>query len=242
MNRKDFTKGFTLVELSIVLVIIGLLIGGILVSQSMINTTKIQKITRQLSQYDIAVVNFKTKFAQLPGDSTLFTPPGNNDKLVNQYNSGGWKYEYSWAWAHLSQGVDIKNSAGTSYTSWNPLSDPVTETNAPRLDIRQNLTDPPALIIFDRDLGVANYFWYWEAPSGVFLNPPARDPLLAVDVAALDAKLDDGLPAGGKVLGVTLGSGTPSQCNVSGQYNTSNTGYICSLYVQFGATNGDASF
>ena len=61
-------KGFTLVELSIVLVIIGLLIGGILVGQSLINSAKINAQVRQLQQFDIATNTFKTKFKQIPGD------------------------------------------------------------------------------------------------------------------------------------------------------------------------------
>lgn len=71
-KTKTNKKGFTLVELSIVLVIIGLLIGGILVAQSMIGTAKIQALTRQIGQFDAAVANFQTKFNQMPGDNTLF--------------------------------------------------------------------------------------------------------------------------------------------------------------------------
>src|SRR5688572_26961908 len=63
-------KGFTLVELSIVLVIVGLLTAGILVAQSMISTARIQSFVRQIQEFDIAVTNFKTKFNGLPGDST----------------------------------------------------------------------------------------------------------------------------------------------------------------------------
>ena len=75
MQKKK--KGFTLVELSIVLVIIGLLIGGILAAQSMISTTKIQNFIRQVQQVDIAVSNFQTKFNGLPGDAIAFGGNGN---------------------------------------------------------------------------------------------------------------------------------------------------------------------
>jgi len=67
-QRKD---GFTLVELSIVLVIIGLLIGGILVGQSMTGTTRIQAQIKQFQQLDIAISTFKTKFNQIPGDCNI---------------------------------------------------------------------------------------------------------------------------------------------------------------------------
>lgn len=64
------SKGFTLVELSIVLVIVGLLIGGILISQSLISTAKIQAQVKQIQQFDIAVQNFMTVYGGLPGDSS----------------------------------------------------------------------------------------------------------------------------------------------------------------------------
>lgn len=61
-------KGFTLVELSIVLVIIGLLIGGVLVGQSLIDSAKLNKLQKQISQYDIAVGLFISQFRAYPGD------------------------------------------------------------------------------------------------------------------------------------------------------------------------------
>ena len=76
-------KGFTLVELSIVLVIIGLLIGGILVGQSLIESAKINRFLSELQQYEIATIQFHRKFKKYPGDSTYFIPPGDGDGRLN---------------------------------------------------------------------------------------------------------------------------------------------------------------
>jgi prepilin-type N-terminal cleavage/methylation domain-containing protein len=74
-------NGFTLVELSIVLVIIGLLIGGILVAQSMISAANITATVKQIGQFDAGVENFETKYGYLPGDAPAFG--GNGDGLID---------------------------------------------------------------------------------------------------------------------------------------------------------------
>ncbi len=62
-------KGFTLVELAIVLVIIGLLVGGVLQGQELIKQAQVRNVMATLSQYDAAVNTFKAKYAnQIPGD------------------------------------------------------------------------------------------------------------------------------------------------------------------------------
>lgn len=60
--------GFTLVELSIVLVIVGLLVGGILSGQSLIRAAELRKTLNQTEQYTTATHSFRDKYLGLPGD------------------------------------------------------------------------------------------------------------------------------------------------------------------------------
>lgn len=111
-------KGFTLVELSIVLVIIGLLIGGILVAQSMIETARVQRLITNLAQYEVAAQNFKTTYKAFPGDSKSIVPPGNADNIIgttgnvcaaapNALYSAIESYQ---VWGHLSFSGMIKDT------------------------------------------------------------------------------------------------------------------------------------
>lgn len=70
MNIKTNNRinGFTLIEISIVLVVIGLIVGGVLVGQDLINAAKIRAAVSQIEQYKTAVNTFKLKYGNLPGD------------------------------------------------------------------------------------------------------------------------------------------------------------------------------
>ncbi len=63
-------SGFTLIELSIVLVIIGLIAGGVLVGQDMIKAAQVRNTTSQLASYNTAANTFRDKYGALPGDLT----------------------------------------------------------------------------------------------------------------------------------------------------------------------------
>lgn len=69
-NRK---KGFTLVEISIVLTIVGLLIGGVLASQNLIRSGEIRSTISELQSYQVAVNAFTEKYLALPGDMVRAT-------------------------------------------------------------------------------------------------------------------------------------------------------------------------
>lgn len=61
-------QGFTLLELSIVLVVIGLIIGGITVGSSMIRNAELKSVISDVDKYKTAIETFKFKYQSLPGD------------------------------------------------------------------------------------------------------------------------------------------------------------------------------
>lgn len=65
MNKQS---GFTLVEIAIVLVIIGLLLGGVLKGQELINQAKIKNIANDLNGMTAAVYAYQDRYKRFPGD------------------------------------------------------------------------------------------------------------------------------------------------------------------------------
>ncbi len=71
--RVRATHAFSLVELSIVLVILGLLVGGILAGQSLIRASELRTVSADVSRYNQAMLAFKDKYFALAGDITNAT-------------------------------------------------------------------------------------------------------------------------------------------------------------------------
>jgi prepilin-type N-terminal cleavage/methylation domain-containing protein len=61
-------SGFTLVELAIVLVIIGLIVGGVLVGQDLIKAAEVRATVSQIEKYNTSVNTFRDKYKYIPGD------------------------------------------------------------------------------------------------------------------------------------------------------------------------------
>ncbi len=75
---KSRQSGFTLVEIAIVLVIIGLLLGGVLKGQELINSAKIKNLVNDMNGLSTAVYAYQDRYRALPGDDanaeTRWTP------------------------------------------------------------------------------------------------------------------------------------------------------------------------
>jgi len=99
--------GFTLVEIAIVLVIIGLLLGGALKGQELIENARINRVKSDLDQISAAVYSYQDRYGALPGDDANAdvnvgsTLTGNGNGLI----AGGWNAtsgtESTAVWDHL---------------------------------------------------------------------------------------------------------------------------------------------
>ena len=116
-------SGFTLIELSIVLVIIGLVIGGVLAGQSLSRDAQLRNIINSLQGYATAYENFRTKYNAVPGDMANASgiingaSDGNGDGVIYNSSTGitAAQGEDIKAWQHLSFAnmVPFKFTAGS---------------------------------------------------------------------------------------------------------------------------------
>jgi prepilin-type N-terminal cleavage/methylation domain-containing protein len=156
--------GFTLIEMSIVLVIIGLIVGAVLAGQSLILQAQMRATMKQIESYKTAVATFRDKYSCLPGDcatATSFWPKdpactyqnlrpyiaAPNGMTCNGDGNGiiyGYYYnELMLFWQHLSLAGLIQGSF-TGTCGYGPSDDCYSSVHY--FDYRVNLDAPAAPI------------------------------------------------------------------------------------------------
>jgi prepilin-type N-terminal cleavage/methylation domain-containing protein len=134
-------SGFTLIEIAIVLVIIGLLLGGVLKGQELINSARVKNLATDFRNIPVFIYGYQDKFKAIPGDDTgvvthvgatgtLATTPatkqGNGviDGLWNSQTSTDESYLF---WQHvrlagLAPGVTTIPGAPTVGDGYHPVN------------------------------------------------------------------------------------------------------------------------
>lgn len=93
MKKKNprYNKGFTLVELSVVIVIIGLIVAGVIGGQSLVRQATFRSQISEFEKYSVAYNAFKLEFDAIPGDFNKASqywpgvPDGDGNRRITQY-------------------------------------------------------------------------------------------------------------------------------------------------------------
>ena len=196
-------NGFTLIEIAIVLVIIGLLLGGVLKGQELITSARVRNLITQQDGIKAAYFGFLDRFRALPGDYNQATTniAGVSTAACNSGNGDGdgriesANNENVLAWEHLSKAGFINGS----YTCAASESNATTPTNPYAVRLQLIYDD-----VYDPSGGTArhNLKTGGQIPSDI--------------LAEVDRKIDDGNATGGTFrfsaydggAGAPTGSGT----------------------------------
>lgn len=123
ISKKSKQSGFTLVEIAIVLVIIGLILGGVLQGQTMIENAKYKKFVKEIDGYKTAYYTFQDMHKAIPGDmrkaSTLLDATavnGTGDGLVVGSTCSADTEESCNVWSHLRHAELIAGDPADSGT------------------------------------------------------------------------------------------------------------------------------
>jgi prepilin-type N-terminal cleavage/methylation domain-containing protein len=227
--------GFTLIEMSIVLVIIGLIVGGVLVGQDLIRASEVRAQITQIEKFNTATNTFYGKFSALPGDmnyQTAATFGFNTGATTNNMGCGGRAIGampgygngngvLEGYYGYLSQGafepgcfwVDISsNPAGNliegSFTK--ALMGPSSTVNPPNIPLYMPAAKiGRGIFIGIYSLGGINYFALQNVASIQEYNSLTSSASLSpIQAYNIDNKIDDGYPNSGNVFAWYIAFGT----------------------------------
>lgn len=180
--------GFTLIEIAIVLVIIGLLLGGVLKGQELITSARVRNLISQQDGIKAAYFGFLDRFRGLPGDYTLAATniAGVSTAACNGGNGDGngqittTNNEMVLAWEHLSKSGFINGSYTCAAAETTNVTTPA-NPYAMRLQlIYDSVYDPPGP----------------PAPAARH-NLKTGNQIPSDILAEVDRKIDDGNATGG---------------------------------------------
>ncbi len=246
-------KGFTLVELAIVLVIIGFLVGGVLQGQELIKQSTIRAQIAQFEEINRAALTFQTKYNALPGDmknATSFwgalddcrtddrtgitaTCDGNGNDVVGD---DSMIFERAFFWQHLSNAQLVSQSFGGTVDSGDQdqLKSIAMPAKLGGVGITVRPTDFYGL---EPALRTLNKHIYILAGQAGMEDVMLLDPIITPENAhALDSKLDDGAPSTGKI-STEMAFYDNTRCRDGSnppQYDVSDASNTCALIVGTG--------
>ncbi len=237
--------GFTLVELAVVMIIIGLLIGGVLKGQELIANAQIASTVAQLKGVDAATSTFSDTYAAFPGDmaTALIRLPnctaapclnGNgNSRLASLPNNAAQAGEELNFWIHLNA-ADLVNGVNATGTVVFGESLPAAPVGG---GLVAGFTATGAIAGQATAINPRSGHYLVLRSGPVTAAGAANGILSAGKAARIDRKMDDGSPNGGTVIAIGAGGGTAvgncaSATTAVGVYNEQADGQDCSLAIR----------
>lgn len=247
--------GFTLIELSIVLVIIGLIVGGVLVGQDLIKAAEIRATVSQIEKYNSAVNTFRTKYSGIPGDlpaanATAFgfvtrnggAGRGDGNGLIDSTGGTNTGQVFGQEMGMFWNDMSVANLVDGQFTGAQNIDNaaPVAVTAA-----QVATTFPPARLgrgnlVTVGSLSGTNYYVV-TGISAVTVTTGAYGAavnLTPTEVFNMDNKLDDGLPNTGIVQAKGTAASTTTIINDPSSWAAASTAGNC---IMGGATSTDTT-